>query len=244
MTWRVTAPGAASRPGTPSTDSPPAWRPPPARSARASATRSAWRWPPGVSAACSTRTPSLAPSPFDHFIYCFVSDGDIEEGISHEVSSLAAHHELGNLIVVYDDNRISIEDNTNIAKSEDVCARYEAYGWHVQRLSWRTPDGYKEDVPALYQALLTAKEHTEAPSFIALEHDHRLAGPEQAGHRRGARIRARRTRGEGDQGDPALRPRGRLPGRGRGAQPRAPGRGARQGAARGVGRAVRRLGER
>ena len=107
-------------------------------------------------------------SPFDHYIYCFVSDGDIEEGISHEVSSLAAHHELGNLIVVYDDNRISIEDNTNIAKSEDVAARYEAYGWHVQRLSWRTADGYQEDVPALYQAMLTAKEHTEAPSFIAL----------------------------------------------------------------------------
>jgi transketolase len=107
-------------------------------------------------------------SPFDHFIYCFVSDGDIEEGISHEVSSLAAHQELGNLIVVYDDNRISIEDNTNIAKSEDVAARYEAYGWHVQRLSWRTADGYKEDVPTLYQAFLTAKEHTEAPSLIAL----------------------------------------------------------------------------
>jgi len=105
---------------------------------------------------------------FDHYIYCFVSDGDIEEGISHEVSSLAGHHELGNLIVLYDDNQISIEDNTNIAKSEDVCARYEAYGWHVQRLSWRTPEGYKEDVQALYQAMLTAKEHTEAPSLIAL----------------------------------------------------------------------------
>ena len=107
-------------------------------------------------------------SPFDHFIYCFVSDGDIEEGISHEVSSLAGHHELGNLIVLYDDNRISIEDNTKIAKSEDVCARYEAYGWHVQKVSWRTPDGYHEDVQALYQAFLTAREHTEAPSFIAL----------------------------------------------------------------------------
>ncbi len=105
---------------------------------------------------------------FDHYIYCFVSDGDIEEGISHEVSSLAGHHELGNLIVLYDDNQISIEDKTQIAKSEDVCARYEAYGWHVQRLSWRTPDGYQEDVQALYQAMLTAKEHTEAPSFIAL----------------------------------------------------------------------------
>jgi len=114
--------------------------------------------------------PDAAPgtSPFDHFIYCFVSDGDMEEGISHEVSSLAGHHRLGNLIVLYDDNQISIEDNTNIAKSEDVCARYEAYGWHVQKVDWRTPDGYREDVPALYQAFLAAQEHTEAPSFIAL----------------------------------------------------------------------------
>jgi len=108
-------------------------------------------------------------SPFDHFIYCFVSDGDIEEGISHEVSSLAGHHRLGNLIVVYDDNQISIEDNTNIAKSEDVSARYEAYGWHVQRVDWRRADGYHEDVPALYQAFLNAREHAEAPSFIALK---------------------------------------------------------------------------
>ncbi len=107
-------------------------------------------------------------SPFDHYIYSFMSDGDIEEGISHEVSSLAGHHELGNLIVLYDDNQISIEDKTQIAKSEDVGARYEAYGWHVQRLSWRTPGGYTEDVQALYQALLTAREHTEAPSLIAL----------------------------------------------------------------------------
>jgi transketolase len=107
-------------------------------------------------------------SPFDHHIYCFVSDGDIEEGISHEVSSLAAHHELGNLIVLYDDNQISIEDKTQIAKSEDVCARYEAYGWHVQKVSWRTADGYHENVPALHQAFLNAKENTEAPSFIAL----------------------------------------------------------------------------
>ena len=107
-------------------------------------------------------------SPFDHRIYAFVSDGDIEEGISHEVSSLAGHHRLGNLIVLYDDNQISIEDNTNIAKSEDVCARYEAYGWHVQKVDWRTPGGYHEDVPALYRAFLAARENTEAPSFIAL----------------------------------------------------------------------------
>jgi transketolase len=115
--------------------------------------------------------PDAAPgtSPFDHYVYCFMSDGDIEEGISHEVSSLAAHQELGNLIVLYDDNQISIEDNTNIAKSEDVAARYEAYGWHVQKVDWVGPrGGYQEDVPTLYQAILNAREHTEAPSFIAL----------------------------------------------------------------------------
>lgn len=105
---------------------------------------------------------------FDHFIYVIASDGDIEEGISHEASSLAAHHELGNLIVLYDNNQISIEDKTEIAKSEDVCARYKAYGWHVQEVSWRTADGYQENVQALYQAYLTAKEHTKAPSFISL----------------------------------------------------------------------------
>jgi transketolase len=107
-------------------------------------------------------------SPFDHHIYAFASDGDIEEGISHEVSSLAGHHRLSNLTVLYDDNYISIEDDTHIAKSEDVAARYEAYGWHVQRLSWRTPNGYHEDVQALYQALLTAREQAEAPSLIVL----------------------------------------------------------------------------
>ena len=112
---------------------------------------------------------ALGASLFDHYVYCFVSDGDIEEGISHEASSLAGHQKLGNLIVLYDDNTISIEDDTNIAKSEDVCARYEAYGWHVQRLTWRAPDGgYHEDVEALYRAFLAAREHTEAPSLIAL----------------------------------------------------------------------------
>jgi transketolase len=107
-------------------------------------------------------------SPFDHHVYVFVSDGDIEEGISHEASSLAGHQQLGNLVVLYDDNNISIEDNTNIAKSEDVAARYEAYGWHVQRLSWRTPDGYVEDPQALYEALVAAREHTGRPSLISL----------------------------------------------------------------------------
>src|SRR6266571_562582 len=103
--------------------------------------------------------PDAAPgtSPFDHHIYAFVSDGDIEEGISHEASSLAAHQQLGNLIVLYDDNTISIEDDTNIAKSEDVCARYAAYGWHVQRVSWRTAGGYHEDVAALARAFIALR---------------------------------------------------------------------------------------
>jgi transketolase len=114
--------------------------------------------------------PDAAPgtSPFDHHIYAFCSDGDVEEGITHEASSLAAHQELGNLVVIYDDNSISIEDDTNIAKSEDVAARYEAYGWHVQRVTWRRPDGYTEDVEALYAAILAARDHQGAPSFISL----------------------------------------------------------------------------
>ena len=111
---------------------------------------------------------SAGESPFDHHVYVFASDGDMEEGVSHEVSSLAAHHQLGSLVMIYDDNNISIEDNTNIAKSEDVLARYAAYGWHTQRVSWRTPGGYKEDVEALYRALITARDYAGAPSIIAL----------------------------------------------------------------------------
>jgi transketolase len=114
--------------------------------------------------------PDTAPgqSPFDHHIYCFASDGDIEEGISHEASAIAAVQKLGNLVLLYDDNNISIEDNTDIAKSEDVCARYEAYGWHVQQVNWRTASGYEEDVQALYDAFNAAKAETGRPSFIAL----------------------------------------------------------------------------
>ncbi len=114
--------------------------------------------------------PDAAPgtSPFDHHIYAFCSDGDIEEGITHEASALAGVQELGNLIVLYDDNHISIEDDTRIAKSEDVAARYEAYGWHVQRVDWLRPDGYREDPQALYQAYLNAQAETTQPSLIVL----------------------------------------------------------------------------
>jgi transketolase len=114
--------------------------------------------------------PDAAPgqSPFDHFIYSIVSDGDMEEGITHESASIAAVQELGNLVVIYDDNDISIEDNTVIAKSEDVGARYEAYGWHVQHVSFVTDNGYEENVQALYDAIEAAKAVTDKPSFIVL----------------------------------------------------------------------------
>jgi transketolase len=115
--------------------------------------------------------PDAAPgeSPFDHHVYVLASDGDLEEGVSAEASSLAGHQQLGNLTVIYDDNDISIEGDTDIAFSEDVAARYEAYGWHVQRIDW-TNGGteYVEDVEALWDALTAAREVTDRPSFISL----------------------------------------------------------------------------
>jgi transketolase len=108
-------------------------------------------------------------SPFDHHIYAFCSDGDLEEGVSAEASSLAGHQQLGNLVLIYDDNEISIEGDTDIAFTEDVSARYRAYGWHVQDVDW-TNDGkeYVEDVPALWEALENARQVTDRPSFINL----------------------------------------------------------------------------
>ena len=99
-------------------------------------------------------------SPFDHTIWCFTSDGDMQEGVSGEASSLAGHQQLGNLVVLYDDNHISIEGDTDVAFSEDVAKRYEAYGWHVQ-----TVDS-GENVAALQQALVAAREETDRPSLV------------------------------------------------------------------------------
>ena len=103
-------------------------------------------------------------SPFDHTIWAIVSDGDLEEGISAEASSLAGHQKLGNLIALYDDNHISIEGDTATAFSEDVEGRYRAYGWHVQRIE-QAPNG-DFDVQALYAALRAAQAETERPSLI------------------------------------------------------------------------------
>ncbi|HEY8480005.1 MAG TPA: transketolase [Spirillospora sp.] len=107
-------------------------------------------------------------SPFDHTVWVFASDGDIEEGISHEASALAGHQRLGNLIVLYDDNHISIEDDTAIAMSEDVRARYAAYGWDVHTVDWTADGDYREDVAALAEAFAAAKAETSRPSLIAL----------------------------------------------------------------------------
>jgi transketolase len=115
--------------------------------------------------------PDTAPgeSVFDHHVYAIASDGDIEEGVSGEASSIAGHQQLGNLTLIYDDNRISIEDDTNIAFSEDVAQRYQAYGWHTQDVDWRRSDGtYAEDVAALEAALEAARAETGRPSFIRL----------------------------------------------------------------------------
>ncbi|MFG1623674.1 transketolase [Kribbella sp. NPDC049227] len=106
---------------------------------------------------------------FDHHIYVIASDGDLEEGVSGEASSLAGHQKLGNLTVIYDANKISIEDDTDIAFSEDVAARYAAYGWHTQDVDWTNGGtGYEENVQALYDAIQAAEAVTDKPSFIRL----------------------------------------------------------------------------
>jgi transketolase len=108
--------------------------------------------------------PDAAPgtSPFDHHIYVIASDGDMEEGVTSEASSLAAVQQLGNLIVFYDHNEISIEDDTDIALCEDTAARYEAYGWHVQHVEGG------ENVVGIEEAIAEAKAVTDKPSFISL----------------------------------------------------------------------------
>ncbi|MDC7802525.1 transketolase [Sphingomonas sp. BLCC-B65] len=108
-------------------------------------------------------------SPFDHFVYVIAGDGDLQEGVTSEASSLAGHQNLGNLIAIYDSNQISIEDDTNVAFTEDVAARYEAYGWQVQTVDWKKTGEYVEDVAELYAAIEAAKGETDKPSLIILK---------------------------------------------------------------------------
>jgi transketolase len=110
----------------------------------------------------------LGSSPFDHFVYVIAGDGDMQEGVTSEAASLAGHQKLGNLVVIYDSNQISIEDDTNIAFTEDIIGRYDAYGWHTQTVDWRKTGNYQEDLEELYTAIQTAKSVTDKPSLIRL----------------------------------------------------------------------------
>ncbi|UCR89707.1 transketolase [Mycetocola spongiae] len=108
-------------------------------------------------------------SPFDHFVYVVAGDGDLQEGVTSEASSLAGHQELGNLIAIYDSNQISIEDDTDIAFTEDVAKRYESYGWDVRIVDWKKNGEYVEDVAELNDQIEEAKLVTNKPSLIILK---------------------------------------------------------------------------
>ena len=99
----------------------------------------------------------------DHYVYAEMGDGDVMEGVSHEVSSFAAHNKLGNLIVIYDDNNVTIDGKVGLAMSENVMKRYEAYGWHVQRVE----DG--NNLEELDAAIKNAQVVTDKPSLIAMK---------------------------------------------------------------------------
>lgn len=107
-------------------------------------------------------------SAFDHLIYVIAGDGDMQEGVTSEAASLAGHQQLGNLVVIYDSNQISIEDDTNIAFTEDLTARYNSYGWHTQTVDWKKTGNYHEDIAELYAAIEKAKAETTKPSLITL----------------------------------------------------------------------------
>jgi transketolase len=98
----------------------------------------------------------------DHYTYFLASDGDLMEGISHEACSLAGHLKLGKLIGLYDDNHITIDGDTALAFTDDTAKRFEAYGWHTQRVS----DG--NDLDALDNAIQAAKRVTDKPSLIVI----------------------------------------------------------------------------
>lgn len=104
---------------------------------------------------------------FDHSIWVICSDGDLQEGVSAEAHSLAGTQELGNLNIIYDDNRISIEGDTHNAFTEDVSARYRAYGWHV--IDVAAASNGNVDLPALDAAMLAAKQETSKPTLIRMK---------------------------------------------------------------------------
>jgi transketolase len=105
---------------------------------------------------------------FDHTVWVFASDGDIQEGVAAEAASLAGHQKLGNLVLLWDDNQISADDSTQISTSEDTLKKFDAMGWHAQRVDWTSSGSYVEDVPQLAKALQEAQREADKPSIIAL----------------------------------------------------------------------------
>ena len=201
--------GSADARATPSTATPPASRPPPARSARAWPTRSAWRWPPAASAACSTRTPPPGESPFDHTIWVLASDGDIEEGVTTRPVSLAGHQQLGNLVVIYDAQPHL--DRGRHRRRAERGRRRAVRGVRLARPARRLDQGGTGGYDTRTSRRCTPRcwrprAETGAAVVHRAAHDHRLAGAEQAEHRQGARLGARRGRGRRHQEDPRLRP--------------------------------------
>ena len=144
----------------------------------------------------------------DHHVYVICSDGDMMEGISQEAASIAGHFGLGKLIVCYDDNHITIDGTTSISfDGEDHLERFEANGWHVQRVE------DSEDVDALEAALAAGSGRDRAAVVHRRALAHRLPRAERHRHRRVPRLGARRGRGARDQGGHGLRPRSQLLGR-------------------------------
>ncbi|MDR2453490.1 MAG: transketolase [Bifidobacteriaceae bacterium] len=139
-------------------------------------------------------------SVFDHTIWVVAGEGDLEEGVTAEASSLAGTQKLGNLVVLFDQNRISIEGDTAVAFTEDVLGRYQAYGWHTETVDWTQGGRYREDYEALYQALARAQAEAGRPSLVQLRsiigwpaptkqntgaiHGAKLGAPEVAGLKR------------------------------------------------------------
>ena len=208
---RRCARGARRRRATPSTATPTASRSRPARSARASPPRSASPTRPATSAACSTPRRRAGHEPVRPLRLRDrrrrrPAGGRHQRGVARSPATSSS----ATSIAIYDSNQISIEDDTNVAFTEDVAQRYESYGWHVQTVDWKKTGEYVEDVAELYAAIEAAKGETDKPSLIILKTIIGWPAPEQAEHRQDPRLRARRRRARRDQEGARLRPRADL----------------------------------
>ena len=130
---------------------------------------------------------------FDHRIFAIASDGDLMEGVASEAASIAGHLGLGNIVYLYDDNHITIDGKTELSFSEDVCARFDAYGWHTQAVE----DG--NDLKAIAQAVEKACAEKNRPSLIRIRTHIGYGSPQSSGHFCRARQGAGRRRGQADQ---------------------------------------------